>query len=307
MNTFKKARDFVYRNARPLEFALWQYHFENGNVEKVLDILRSYQNDDGGFGGLECDCWNPESSPIHTWQATTIIAELGFPEQAKHIINNILRYLESGNSFSPEHNQWENVIPSNNNYPHAIWWEYSENREYKYNPTASLVGFIIRFANPQNEIYKKACVIAKEAVADFYASIPFKEQHVLRCFIELYQYCVDAGKTELFDMEKFKSALINELKLIVCNDTSKWGREYIARPSTFVNSHNSDFYPAMSDIIKAECEFIKNSQLENGSWQVTWNWFNEYKREYAISALWWQSIFAIKNMIFLREFSDTLH
>ena len=37
--TYYKARNFIYRNARPLELALWKYHFENGSKEEVLHAL----------------------------------------------------------------------------------------------------------------------------------------------------------------------------------------------------------------------------------------------------------------------------
>ena len=75
----EKAREFIYRNARPLDLARWNYLFENGNKENVLRILASYQNEDGGFGhGLEPDCWNPNSSPVQTWVATEIIKEVAF-------------------------------------------------------------------------------------------------------------------------------------------------------------------------------------------------------------------------------------
>ena len=58
--TFKKAREFMYRNARPLDLARFQYHFENGSKEAVINALSYYQNEDGGFGhAVEADCWNP--------------------------------------------------------------------------------------------------------------------------------------------------------------------------------------------------------------------------------------------------------
>ena len=61
---FEKAKSFIDRHARPLDLARWQYHFENGTRDAVLDALKDYQNDDGGFGhGLEADCLNPNSSP----------------------------------------------------------------------------------------------------------------------------------------------------------------------------------------------------------------------------------------------------
>lgn len=43
-NAYHRARRFVYKNARPLELAKWQYHFENGSREAVLETLACYQN-----------------------------------------------------------------------------------------------------------------------------------------------------------------------------------------------------------------------------------------------------------------------
>ncbi len=60
--SFNTIRTWVYRNARPLEFTLWKYHFEGGSIESVLEQIQLYQNSDGGFGNsIEADNWNPES------------------------------------------------------------------------------------------------------------------------------------------------------------------------------------------------------------------------------------------------------
>lgn len=97
MNTIEKAKSFIYRNARPLDLARWQYHFENGSPEAVLKALAAYQNEDGGFGhALEADSFNPNSCPIQTWAATEILREVGLTDRKNPIIQNILRYLESG-------------------------------------------------------------------------------------------------------------------------------------------------------------------------------------------------------------------
>ncbi len=65
---FEKVRKFIYRNARPLELARWQYHFEDGSKEAVLSTLCTYQNKDGGFEyALETASFNPNSSPIQMW------------------------------------------------------------------------------------------------------------------------------------------------------------------------------------------------------------------------------------------------
>ena len=61
------AKNFVIKNARPLELSLYKYFFENEDKSNALTELRNFQNDDGGFGhGLEADNWNPNSNPIAT-------------------------------------------------------------------------------------------------------------------------------------------------------------------------------------------------------------------------------------------------
>lgn len=64
LNDFIKLRKLVCRGARPLDFTMWKYLFENGSCNDFLSVLSSYQNDDGGFGyNIEPNNWNPNSSP----------------------------------------------------------------------------------------------------------------------------------------------------------------------------------------------------------------------------------------------------
>lgn len=99
--TFDKAKTFIYRNARPLDFVRWQYHFESGSKEAVLTALAVYQNKDGGYGhALEPDAWNPNSAPMQTWTATEILREIDFTDATHPIIQGILCYLASGQEFT---------------------------------------------------------------------------------------------------------------------------------------------------------------------------------------------------------------
>ena len=103
MSMLKKARAFVYRYARPLDLARWQFYFENGSADFVLQTLAAYQNEDGGFGhNLEPDCWNPASTPIATWFATEVLREIGWTDASHPIVIGILRYLESGADFDED-------------------------------------------------------------------------------------------------------------------------------------------------------------------------------------------------------------
>ena len=305
MHTFEKARGFIYRNARPLDLAMFQYLFENGSRENVIAALSAYQNPDGGFGwGIEADNFNPNSQPMGVWKATEYICRIGGIESEHPVIQGIFRYLSSGDGFDQARNQWNNTVLTSNSYPCAIWWKYPESGSaFSYNPTAALAGFLIRYAKKQSALYEKGIRIAKEAAEWFIQDAPL-ERHIAGCFISLYEYCTDAGVMP-FD----GNALMEKLKEIVdrsiCRDVSRWG-EYIPRPSAFVTSRGSRFYhEGLEELCRAECEYIKSTQLPDGFYPVPWTWGNDYK-EWYVAENWCKAIITIENMLFLREFDTGL-
>ncbi|MGI6690762.1 MAG: hypothetical protein ACOX63_07980 [Christensenellales bacterium] len=300
MNTFQKARTFIYRNARPLDIARWQYHFENGSKETVLTALAAYQNGDGGFGhALEPDAWNPNSAPIQTWTATEILREIGFTDNTHPVIQGILRYLASGNDFRS--NLWCNTVQSNNDYPHAPWWhtESDSTCHHNYNPTACLAGFIIRFADINNDLYRFGCRIAKEAFESYMAQDLLGDMHTAACFVRLMQYCEEAGASDIIDVATLKEKLCKQVKHSITQNTTEWETGYICRPSQFFNDCDSIFYADNKETADYECEFIIKTQLPDGSWLIPWGW-SDYQEEWAVSKNWWKGNGAIVNMLYLK-------
>lgn len=302
MGAFEKARRFVYQNARPLDLARWQYHLENGTQDAVLSALETYQNEDGGFGyGLEADCFNPHSSPIQTWAATEILREINFTDRYHPIIKGILKYLSSGLDFDDQHRQWLNTVPSNNDHPHAIWWTYKEGEvQFQYNPTACLAGFILKYGDRECAFYDTAGQIAGEAYRFWISSMPYSEQHITACFIRLYEYSLEAG-FEIADMNEFRQKLIDQVEYELYSVADKWETNYVCMPSNFIKTKDSMFCAANAELIAKECEYIADSQLEDGSFVIPWKWWTEYK-EWEIARNWWKTDFCIRNMTFLREF-----
>lgn len=300
MTPFEKSKKFVYRNARPLDLARWKYHFEDGSKEEVLNALSVYQNDDGGFAyAIEPDNWNVNSTPISTWYATEILSEIDFTDKNHPILQGILKYLGSGKDFID--GKWLNTVPSNNNYPHAIWWECNNESGVPLdNPTVALAGFLIRFADKNSIIYEQACRIAKEAVDKFINGTDV-DMHDIRCYINLLNYCELSKMTDLFDTEHFKKVLIETANSLICTDTEKWNTDYVCKPSMFFDRRMTVFKEIDRELVEYETELIIKSQLDDGSFPVTWCWYNDY-REFEISQNWWKSNFAIKNMLYLKEF-----
>lgn len=301
---YKKARNFIYKNARPLDIARWQYLFENGNRDNVMEILSNYQNEDGGFGqGLEPDCWNPNSSPIHTWVATEIIKEIKLEDREDPLILGILHYLSSGKDF--DGHVWFNTVTTNDDYPHAPWWNHQQVQSLPYNPTASLIGFILKFAKKDSEVYNLARNLAKESYCYFKNNFPLDSMSTVTCFVDLYEYLKELSINDLIDMKEFKLLLSKQIQSIITNDRSRWEIDYVCKPSQFIHSKESDFYLENKEICDYECEFISNTQLSDGSWSITWKWDN-YPEEWYISKNWWRSDWIIKYIKFIYSFSENV-
>jgi hypothetical protein len=298
--TYERARAFIYRNARPLDLARWQYHSEGGGQATVLTALAAYQNDDGGFGhALEPDAWNPNSSPIQTWAATETLREIDFTDTSHPIIQNILRYLESGRDF--EGKFWYNTVRSNNDYPHAPWWhtESDSTCHNDYNPTACLAGFIIRFAEKDCNLYQLACRIAKEAYDAYFGQDLLGDMHTAGCYIRLWEYCSEVGATDVIDLSSLKERLLKQVKNSITENTAEWETGYICKPSQFFNSYSSIFYNDSKEIADYECDFIVKSQLADGSWTIPWGWA-DYPEEWVVAKNWWKGNGVILNMLYLK-------
>lgn len=296
---FNAAKNFVYRNARPLDIARWKYLFENGSQEDVITALSTYQNNDGGFAhALEPDCWNPNSAPIQTWVATEIIREIGLEDKNHPLVKEILRYLSSQVNF--DGHTWYNTIPTNNDYPHAEWWDYQPVQSLPYNPTASLIGFILKFAVPDESIYTLAAKLAKEAYHYFKQVCPTDSMSTATCFVRLYEYLKEASIYDLVDMDEFNTLLHHQIKHMITEDTASWKTEYVCKPSQFITSKKSDFYLANQEVCDFECRFITDTQNEDGTWNINWVWTG-YPEEWHISKNWWKSDWIIKNIGFYKE------
>jgi len=212
-----------------------------------------------------------------------------------------LKYLASGADF--DGHTWLNTIPSNNDYPHAPWWTYDPEQEPSYNPTASLIGFIVKFAEKNSELNDKGSNLAIEAYAQFKQRHPLEEMHTAACFVALYQALKDSGSGDLLDLAEFKELLMTQIQHVITYDTTRWSVDYVCKPSLFINSIGSDFYLPNLYICYYECEFIANTQASDGTWPVTWAWA-DYPEQWEISKNWWQSDLIIKNMRFLAAISS---
>lgn len=298
---YERAKTYLYRNARALELARFQYHFENGSKEAVLTALSFYQNKDGGFGnGLEADSWNPNSAPVQVQTAVNILKEIDFEEKEHPIVQGILKFLASGKCFNGHF--WYTGLKSNNDYPHAPWW-YSEKdslrSENDYNPTAALAGFIIYFAEKDSALYETGCRIVKEAYDQLIFGKHSNDKHTISCYLQMLDYLKKAGETELVDLVVLETALRRAVKESITQNKENWEYGYVCRPSQYFRTKDSSFFQDNKEIADYECAFIKRTQLKDGSYIVPWNW-EDYPEEWAISKVRWKCEITILNLLYLK-------
>ena len=297
---FEKARTFMYRNARPLDMARFQYHFEEGRKEAVMRTLSYYQNEDGGFGhAVEADCWNPNSTPLHCSTAGEIIHEIDYENAGHPVIRKLLKWYVSGACFNGR--SWDITVKSNNDYPHAPWWhtESESSCHTDYNGTAQIAGFLIRYGEVGSEPYQLGVRIANEAVEAF-DPLENTDMHTCACYVHMLEQIIKAGAQEQVPYRLLEERLHAAVNSMITADPSKWGG-YVCRPSQFMKSRDSVFYPENKEIAEYECGFITDTQLSDGSWDIPWGW-EDFPEEWALSKNWWKGQVIIENLLYLKGF-----
>lgn len=301
MNTYSNARAFIYRNARPLDLARFQYHFENGSKEAVLHALSYYQNADGGMGhAVEPDCWNPNSIALHSNTAGTLLKEIDWQDASHPVIQGLLRWYTSGTHFDG-HIWAHGAVESNNDHPHAPWWHTgSESRCHtNYNGTAQIAGFLVRYTDPGSQAFELGVRVAREAIAAL-CSEPLYDEHTCSCYQILSEQLEAANVTHLVPFSELKEKLHRTIQSLIVCDTALWSG-YVCRPSRFIFSKESEYYPGNEAICDYECQLMLDTQLADGSWPIPWSW-TAYPEEWAISKNWWKAQGVLVNLRFLKGF-----
>ena len=290
LDDFLRLRKLVHRNARPLDYLKWKFLFENGSVDDFLSVLSSYQNEDGGFGhNIECNNWNPNSSPYTVCIALDYLDTTGDRESGikSRIIEGILRYLDSG-AYSLE-DGWVGMqgIPSNNDFAHMPWFHFDSVKasEADIGVTKRLADFILRHAAGESVLYSKA-----KGLKDRYRQCG---QVLLLGYPD---YDPAALKIEAFDPATYPS--------------------WLPLPVYFINSPESSLYPACRHTVEMNLDTIVDSLLGTHEFEFpSASELDTYEQntphpegkrwcvaEQTIGNYYWKSHFIIRDLDLLRKF-----
>jgi hypothetical protein len=115
---FRAAETFIWSAARLVDRHRYSLLFLDGPAAPVLDALRGYRNEDGGFGhALEPDLRCPMSQPAATLYALEMLGEADAMRDrlARDATAWVASIAEPGGGIPF-------VLPGFEDYPHTFWW-----------------------------------------------------------------------------------------------------------------------------------------------------------------------------------------
>lgn len=293
---FDRATGFIKKHARPLEQRLYEYEFEGGSAEAVLDALRAYQNPDGGFGNaIEPDFRLPASSPMATSVGLQYALAVGAP--ADHpLVQGAVQYLV--NTYQPDGDYWPALPLEVNDHPHAFWWgrdSVAAPPESAWaNPSAELVGYLHLGRNSvPPEVLDRATVRARKNLESgealggeqlsFYQLLTWE-----RALPFLPESLADDARDEI--LAAYRSLIpltpekLAELKVYM-----------------IAQSPNALAAMALPDIVEQMLENEIGNQAEDGAWWPGWHW-GQYEDVWEVAKKEWAGRITLDCLHTLKNF-----
>lgn len=295
---YREAKNSIKDFGRDLEYYRYLYIFEDGKSIDVVNELKKYQNEDGGFGNaLESDMRMPFSSPIATSVAFQIMNEINY-ENCDEIIEKAIEYLE--NTFNYQKHRWYAANEKINDYPRAPWWDYDNEKkmtviDYSFgNPTAEILGYLIKQKNKLKKIdiekeknYTMRMFIEKEN---------YNSEHEIYCYLRMY------NNLNKVDKEKIKPHLENAISSLVVYDQSKW-KEYVPQPVHFLEIvEDNEYFGIKKEELLKNLEYISQSIRRDGYMKINFEW-GRMPKEFEKAKKEWIGVFTLKTLKTLEKFN----
>ncbi|WP_034759822.1 hypothetical protein [Rossellomorea vietnamensis] len=284
---WKKAKDYILQNARPLEQKLFSFHFEEGSKDAAMHELSCYQNEDGGFGqSIEPDFRLDRSSPLATTIGLQRAKELRLTG-SHPIVQKAMNYLQ--NEYDGKNEGWNAVPEEVNLVPHAPWWHFDHEKGHCgvqttwANPNAEIVGYFHRFQPDHPRLQEWT----EKAIRELTGLDEPIDMHDFLCYERLLNEVEGNTSSTLFNI------LSTNVRKTVCTDSERWN-EYVAKPLQVASEPSSPFYEILKDVVQVQLVKELESQHHYGFWQPTWSWFGHYEETWPDAETEWRGILTLE-------------
>ncbi len=253
---FADGRDFLRRAGRLLERRLFATCFEGASGTGVLDALRGYRNDDGGFGhGLEPDKRCPASLPIDVECALQAMATAHTVDPPLvHAACDYLATVSSGGAVPL-------AFPVIEEYPRAAHWT-DWTYEPGLNPTAGIVGLLHRLGVAHSWMPAAAAYVWKQLDT---VDLP-TDAHALSEVLVFLEHAPERDRATAA-AHQVREALAEASWFRLDPDDKTYGLS----PLSVAPSADSPWRRLFGeDVIQAHLDRLKRDQQDDGGWPVTW-------------------------------------
>ena len=289
---FHKASGFIKENARPIDQAIFALYFEQGSKAEVEKAIKSFQNEDGGFGNcLEPDFRLADSSALATTLAFKILIDAEIDAESE-IVKDGVNYLVK----SYGENGWEPVPKPIDEVPRAPWWQYAHwaNREGPswLNPNAEVLSVLIHYRSLVPEEILESLQAKVDAI--FEAKPEKLEMHDFLATLPL------AERTSGEYQEKLYGLLSNHVQNVVAFDEESWG-SYGLKPYWVCETPQSPLLTSLGDAAERSLDYEIKNQGEDGSWAPNWAW-GQFEDVWPQAKKEWQGQLTVKVLKALKAF-----
>lgn len=251
-----RAREFILTHARLLERRLFHVHFEGADPFHVREVVRAYQNRDGGLGhALEPDVRCAESQPLFATIGLGALEEVQCRDLGLAI--SICNYLES---VSDDRGLVACLDKEAFRSPIAEHW-INSGLIPGLNPTADLCG-LLHFHGVQSEWLS----LATETCCEMITKDPPLEAHTLLGVSRLAQYIPDRKMGEDL-LQVVADALPRASFFIADAPVEGYGLtplHFAPKPASICR----DLFT--QDQIDGHLEDLRSKQLSDGGWPIYW-------------------------------------
>lgn len=299
--SFARAESFIDQSARPLDRALFAYHFHHGSPDAVLIELAKFQNSDGGFAAyLESDNRWTGSSPMATMIALRIFNKVGAPAD-NDSVRRAIRYLLA--TFDEKCGCWRTLPKDSNAAPHAPWWQVNPETgksevDSPVFPTAHLAGYLRRYSAllPAGFLDR----ITNSSLA-FLSAAPLKMQMSdVEATTEMARFL--PAEEKAVAVKKLREVLAT----IVVRDPKQWAT-YGVQPLSFIKSPDSPYYSGMEEPVEVNLDYVIEKQNADGSWDPNWSWEEKNPAAWAIAKKEWRGELTLEGLEKLEAFHRIAH
>lgn len=256
--TLEKGANFIWANARQLERAIFEYRFTSGSPARIIQILKTYQNEDGGFGNaLEPDLRAPDSQPLFLEFGLHTLYDCGLraPDLAARACDFLSQHADLKQGIPL-------IYPSARQYPLAGHMETPSVEQPTLDRLVGLVG-MLKWQGVRHPWLTKAV----DACMAYVTSVRCTDAHTINT-----AFCLLESLSKEKDVAKYFHKLAGDLETAHFFVAGAPVDTYGLTPLDFAptpEAYCRGLFTATQ--IDAHLDDLQTHQEEDGGWPILWN------------------------------------